>query len=52
MQETEEFDFKSYMHSVKNRLKNNNYARYKQTKVTVTGRIQRNIYCIRSTVVK
>ena len=33
MQETEEFDFKSYMHSVKNRLRNNNYSRYKQTKV-------------------
>ena len=31
MQETEEFNFKSYMNSVKNRLKNNNYARYRQT---------------------
>ena len=33
MKEAEEFDFKSYMHSVKNRLKNNNYSKYKQTKV-------------------
>ena len=33
MQETQDFDFKSYIHSVKNRLKNNNYSKYKQTKI-------------------
>lgn len=34
MQETEDFDFKSYMNSVKNRLKSNNYSKYRQnTKV-------------------
>ena len=33
MQETQDFDYKSYIHSVKNRLKNNNYSKYKQTKV-------------------
>ncbi len=31
MQETEEFNFKSYINSVKNRLKSNNYARFRQT---------------------
>ena len=31
MQETEEFDFKSYINSVKNRMKSNNYSRFRKT---------------------
>lgn len=31
MQKTEEFDFKSYIHSVKNRLRANNYSKNKKT---------------------
>ena len=31
MKETEEFDFKSYINSVRNRMKSNNYSRFRKT---------------------